>query len=124
MVAVTMGTFIELTPRGKVHYHEDLVVTEGGSAKDFTGWTSFECELKAKDDHSGANIMSATVAITNAPGVDGLLDLDITEAGTTAAQDATPQVLEGIYDLRAKDGASEYQLIMHGTWRLAPGVSD
>lgn len=124
MVAVVMGTFIELTPRGKVHYNEDLVVTEGGGAKDFTGWTAFELEMKAKDDESGDAIMTAVVAITNAPGSDGLLTLDVTAANTTTAQDADPQVLTGIYDLRAKDAAGEYQLIMFGTWRLTPGVSD
>jgi hypothetical protein len=124
MVAVVMGQFVQLTPRGKTHYHEDLVVTEGGAAKDFTGWTDFELEMKAPDDESGAAIMTAVVAIANPPGADGLLDLDVTEAATTAAQNADPQVLEGIYDLRAKDGAGEYQLIMYGTWRLTPGVSD
>ena len=93
MVAVVMGQFVELTPRGKTHYHEDLVVTQGGAAFDFSaggGWTDFELEMKAKDDESGASIMTATVANTNAPGADGLLDLDVAEALTTAAQNATP----------------------------------
>lgn len=122
-IAVAMTQFAQLTPRGKVHYHEDITVTENALAKDFTGWTAFECELKAKDDHSGAAVMIATVAISGSPTL-GLLSLDIAEALTTAAQNATPQVLEGIYDLRAKDAALEYQLIMYGTWRLTPGVSD
>lgn len=116
--------YIELTPRGKADYHEDLVVTEGGVAFDFTGYVSFLCELKAKDDHSGANVMLATVAIANAPGSDGLLDLDITEAVTTAAQDASPQVLEGIFDMKADDGGGTTKTFMQGTWRLDLGVSD
>lgn len=119
-----VAPFVELTPRGKSHYHEDLVVTEGGSAKDFTGWTNFLCELKAKDDHSGANVMLATVVIANAPGIDGLLDLDISSTLTAAAQNATPQVLEGIVDLVADDPSTETQPLFQGTWRLALGVSD
>ena len=115
--------YIELTPRGKADYHEDVVVTEGGSAFDFTGYVNFICELKAKDDHSGTAVMTATVAIAGAPDL-GTLDLDITEAITTLAQDADPQVLEGVVDLVADNASGVTKPFFQGTWRLDLGVSD
>ena len=124
-----MTQFQVLSPRGKVHYHEDIAVTTtvGGPAFDFSigaGWSNFRCELKATDDHSGATVLLATVLLTNPPGADGLLDLDISAALTLAAQNADPQILEGIYDLIGADENGEDQLVMHGTWALAEGVTD
>lgn len=117
--------YIELTPRGKADYHEDLVVTDGGVAFDFTGYVNFVCELKAKDDHNGANVMVAIVAIANAPGTDGLLDLDIPDDGGTGTTDAqAADILDGIQDMKADNSSGVTKTFFQGTWRLDPGVSD
>ena len=117
--------YVELTPRGKADYHEDLVVTEGGSAFDFTGYTNFICQLKAKDDVDGANVMVAIVAIANPPGTDGLLDLDIPKSGGTGTTDAQiAEIFEGNTDMVADNAGGDTETFFQGTWRLDLGVSD
>tara|TARA_R100001082_G_scaffold91658_1_gene58269 strand:- start:75 stop:446 length:372 start_codon:yes stop_codon:yes gene_type:complete len=119
-ITANMGQYAQLRIRGKVHYHADVTINEGGSAKNLTGYTNFKLELKAKGDEDGDNI--ATVALTADTLSSGTLDIDITSANTTTIQAGS--VHEGVYDAIATNGSSEIELLFHGDWVLIKGVTE
>ncbi len=115
-----MGNYAQLRIRGKVKFHADVTVNEGGSAKDLTGITGLELELKAKDDPDGVAI--STVALTPDDLANGTLDIDITAANTEVIQDG--DVHEGIFDaVGILSGDSDPSLLFHGDWILEKGVT-
>ncbi len=119
-----MGNYIALSIRGKVSFHLDLVVTEGGVAKDFTGWTGFLCQLKATDDEDGVAISTVVVVpdVITADPSNGLLDVDISATDTTLIQDGA--VHRGVTDIHADDAAGKRHLIAQGDWTLVKGVTE